>query len=66
MEAKRHELTKSQAQLLAEIEARRRQAVSEWNVALMLVGLTPDEIVGGNLADDPHFMVKVEMDAVTT
>jgi hypothetical protein len=59
-ETRRHDLTASQAQLLAEIEQRRRNAVNEWNVALQLVGLDPAQIVGGNLADDPHFIVKVD------
>ena len=57
-ETKRHDLTRSQAQVLAEIEQRRRIAVNEWNVALKLVGLEPEKVVGGNLADDPHFLVK--------
>lgn len=56
--AKRHELTAAQAQLLADIEQRRRVAVTEWDVALRLAGFDPTKIVGGNLADDPHFMVK--------
>lgn len=55
---KRHELTKSQAQMLAEIERRRRAAVLEWNRAITLVGLDPTKIVGGNLDADPHFMVE--------
>lgn len=55
---RRHDLTYSQAQVLAEIEQRRRVAVKEWHVALTLVGLEPEKIVGGNLADDPHFIVK--------
>jgi LPS sulfotransferase NodH len=54
---RRHELTKSQAQLLAEIEARRRAVVREWDVALALVGIDPSKIVGGNLDKDPHFIV---------
>lgn len=60
---KRHDLTPSQAQVLAEIEQRRRIAVLEWNRALQLVGIEPEKIVGGNLADDPHFVVKVDDDA---
>lgn len=55
---RRHDLTPSQAQVLAGIEQRRRIAVNEWNVALQLVGLEPANVVGGNLADDPHFIVK--------
>lgn len=64
MEPKRYDLTPSQAQLLAEIEQRRRIAVAEWNRSLMLVGLDPAKIVGGNLNDDPHFLV-IEDDAVS-
>jgi hypothetical protein len=56
--ARRHDLNPSQAQLLAEIEQRRRVAVNEWDKSVLLVGLDPAKIVGGNLADDPHFMVK--------
>ena len=55
---RRHDLTASQAQILAEIEARRRAAVREWTVAIRLAGLDPEKIVGGNLADDPHFLVR--------
>ena len=54
---RRHPLTPGQAQLLAEIEMRRREAVREWDRALQLVGIDPASIVGGNLSDDPHFMV---------
>lgn len=57
---KRHDLTASQAQALAEIVLRRRQAALEWQRALLFVGVDPESIVTGNLNDDPHFMVKVE------
>jgi hypothetical protein len=55
---KRHELTKSQAQLLAEIEVRKQSAAKEWNVAIMLVGLDPAKVVGGELISDPHLLVE--------
>ena len=65
----RIELTRSQAQLLAEIEVRRRTVMREWHVAVTLVGLDPEKIVGGNLAEDPHFLVRedspVPADAAT-
>lgn len=54
----RHNLTRSQAQVLAEIEQRRRLVVNEWNKAVMLVGIDPDSIIGGDLDMDPHFIVK--------
>lgn len=57
---KRHDLTPAQAQLLGEIEQRRRVAVREWEVALTLVGIDPAAIVGGDLATDPHLIVKVD------
>lgn len=60
MNTRRHDLTPSQAQALAEIEQRKRTAVNDWRVALRFVGIDPAKIVGGNLADDPHFIVKVD------
>jgi hypothetical protein len=54
----RHDLTRSQAQVLSEIEQRRRLIINEWNKAVMLVGLNPDDITGGDLDSDPHFIVK--------
>lgn len=53
----RHELTASQAQVLAEIEQRRRAVQKEWEMALMLVGLDPAKVTGGELIRDPHLMV---------
>lgn len=58
--SKRHDLTPSQAQVLSEIEQRRRVVNNEWNVAVTLVGLDPAKVVGGDLNDDPHFMVADE------
>lgn len=60
MNTRRHDLTPSQAEALAEIEQRKRTAVNDWRVALRFVGIDPAKIVGGNLADDPHFIVKVD------
>lgn len=57
----RHELTPSQAQLLAEIEQRKRLVNNEWNVAIMLVGLDAAKIVGGNLDKDPHLLVSDDL-----
>lgn len=54
---RRVELTKSQAQVLADIELRKRAVLNEWNVAVTLVGLDPAKIAGGNLNDDPHLIV---------
>lgn len=55
---RRHDLTPAQAQLLLEIEQRRRVAIAEWDMAVKLVGLDPEKVVGGNLTpEDPHFMV---------
>lgn len=57
---KRHDLTKSQAAVLAEIGLRRRAVEKEWRVAVVLAGVEdPDGILAGNLnQEDPHFMVK--------
>ena len=63
-ESRRLDLTPAQAQLLAEIETRRRAAQKEWAMAVTLVGVDPRAITGGNLADDPHLMVR-EADAVS-
>jgi hypothetical protein len=56
----RHELNASQAQVLAEIEQRRRAVQKEWEVAVMLVGLDPAKVIGGELLKDPHLLVADE------
>jgi hypothetical protein len=57
---RRHVLTASQAQLLAEIEVRKQAVLKEWNVAITLVGLDPAKVVGGELISDPHLLVEDE------
>jgi hypothetical protein len=58
---RRHELTRSQAQALAEIAQRKLAAEKEWALALTLAGLDPSRVVHGDLTEaDPHFMVKVD------
>jgi hypothetical protein len=54
---KRHVLTASQAQVLAEIEMRKRAVKKEWDVAVTLVGLDPAKVVGGELIKEPHLLV---------
>jgi hypothetical protein len=56
----RHELNASQAQVLAEIEQRRRAVQKEWEVAVTLVGLDPAKVIGGELLKDPHLLVADE------
>jgi hypothetical protein len=56
----RHELNASQAQVLAEIEQRRRAVQKEWEVAVTLVGLDPAKVIGGELLKDPHLVVADE------
>jgi hypothetical protein len=56
----KHALNASQAQVLAEIEMRRRAVQKEWEVAVMLVGLDPAKVIGGELIKDPHLLVADE------
>lgn len=55
---RRVDLNPSQAQALAQIAHRKAAVEKEWAVALTLVGIEPDSVAGGNLDDDPHFMVR--------
>lgn len=56
---RRHKLTQSQAQVFAEIGARKLQVEKEWNLALTLAGLEPSKVVRGDLRpEDPHFLVR--------
>lgn len=57
---RRHDLTPSQAQALSEIAARKQAVEREWDLALKIAGFEPGQVAGGNLADDPHFMVMVD------
>jgi hypothetical protein len=61
---RRHELAPAQAQVLIPIEMGLREAIAlleqrtrERSGALILLGLDPDKVVGGELGDDPHLLV---------